>query len=162
MEPFVVLISGSREFYGMTLMFEKLRALTDAVWAETPERVIVIVAGGAAGADFLAKVWALDHMKGDPRVRYLEFPAEWDRYGKAAGAIRNQAMLKHSQPAHALAFPVLPARGTLDMIARLKDAKVPLEVYEVFIDKDTASLQTRIAKALGKLPRQDDDDSIVL
>lgn len=50
---------------------------------------IAIVSGGARGIDSLAKRYA--HEKA---YEYYEFPADWDRFGKAAGPIRNEEMHK--------------------------------------------------------------------
>lgn len=43
-----------------------------------------IISGGARGADFLAKKYALEN-----KIDYLEFPAQWDKFGKSAGYKRN-------------------------------------------------------------------------
>lgn len=45
-------------------------------------------------------------------------PADWDRYGKPAGAIRNRLMLDIAQPELLFAFPRkgLPNKGTLDCV----------------------------------------------
>lgn len=51
---------------------------------------IEIVAGGAAGADALAEIYA--RKKG---FRLSVFPAKWSRYGKAAGPIRNRKMVDY-------------------------------------------------------------------
>jgi hypothetical protein len=47
-----------------------------------------VISGGAKGADTFAQTWA--------RLRKLpfeEFPADWERYGNAAGARRNKQMV---------------------------------------------------------------------
>lgn len=46
-----------------------------------------IISGGAKGADTLGERWAQEH-----HVKTTRFPAEWDKYGKVAGSIRNKQM----------------------------------------------------------------------
>ncbi len=81
----------------------------------------VVIHGGANGADTLADNWAEDNGK-----EIEVFEADWDRHGRAAGPIRNQAMLDEGRPDAVLAFPGGP--GTEDMIARAKRAG--LHVYQ--------------------------------
>lgn len=47
-----------------------------------------IVSGGARGADSLAKRYALEH-----RCDYVEFPADWQTYGRRAGFLRNRQIV---------------------------------------------------------------------
>lgn len=79
---FYLLVVGSRGFnnYG---------ALCDSIkWAtQNIKQQIVIVSGGAQGADALGKKYAKDN-----GLEYIEFPAQWDLYGKAAGYRRNEQM----------------------------------------------------------------------
>lgn len=55
-----------------------------------------------------------------------EYPAEWDKHGKAAGFIRNQDMLDSGVDV-VVAFP--GGRGTADMVRRARKAGV--EVVEI-------------------------------
>ena len=67
----------------------------------------LLVEGGARGADGIAKGWA------DARgVKTHTFIANWKMYGKAAGAIRNRAMLKAYPGALVIAFPLPQSIGT--------------------------------------------------
>lgn len=50
-----------------------------------------IVSGGARGADFIGKKLATLN-----EIPYVEFPADWERYGKRAGVIRNKDIIQHS------------------------------------------------------------------
>lgn len=43
-----------------------------------------VISGGAKGADSLAKRFAQEK-----NIEYIEYPADWDQHGKAAGFIRN-------------------------------------------------------------------------
>ena len=83
---------------------------------------LVIIHGGARGADNLAGDWA------DVNRTGLEvYPADWDKYGKAAGFIRNQQMLDEGKPDLVVAFP--GGNGTADMIRRAR--KAGIEVLKV-------------------------------
>src|SRR5690606_23679369 len=77
----------------------------------------VIIHGAASGADTLAELWAEKMALGRHR-----FPAQWDKYGKAAGPIRNQAMIDKGKPQFVIAFP--GGRGTADMIRRAREAGI--------------------------------------
>jgi UDP-N-acetylmuramoylalanine-D-glutamate ligase len=83
---------------------------------------LTVIQGGAKGADFLAKGWAKS--LGFPCT---EFPADWKKHGKAAGAIRNQQMLDEGKPDLVVAFP--GGNGTKDMVSRAR--KAGIEVIEV-------------------------------
>jgi hypothetical protein len=81
----------------------------------------VVVHGGARGADALA---------GDVAGRVLGYPievhnADWNRYGRRAGPLRNQEMLD-SGIDRAIEFP--GGKGTADMHSRLARAGVEIVV----------------------------------
>ena len=78
-----------------------------------------LVTGDAAGADEIARSWAKSR-KMPCRVFY----ADWERYGKGAGHIRNQEMLDKGCPDIVFAFPGGP--GTADMMSRTVRAKIKL------------------------------------
>lgn len=83
-----------------------------------------VVHGDARGADKCAK-WAAEEMLGIPCHTH---PADWDRYGKAAGSIRNQEMLdKHPDIGMVLAFPLPGSIGTWDMVGRARP-DIPITV----------------------------------
>lgn len=109
-----VLVCGGREFDDWEMMN---RHLTD-VYMNLPEPTeMVIIQGGAKGADFLARVWA--------KFRHLpwgEYPADWKQFGKAAGPKRNQYMLDVGKPDIVVAFP--GNTGTADMVRRAKKAGI--------------------------------------
>lgn len=78
-----LLVVGSREFQNYTLM---------CYWLDKEingRKDICIISGGARGADALAKIYAKAR-----NYEYKEFPAQWNKYGKRAGYIRNEEMHK--------------------------------------------------------------------
>lgn len=88
-------------------------------------REVVVIHGAARGADTLGR--AIAEGLG---YRILGFPANWRRYGRAAGPIRNQQMLDEGRPDLVLAFhnDIQNSRGTRDMVARARLAGIPVEV----------------------------------
>lgn len=78
-----------------------------------------LIHGAARGADTIAAVYA--ECRGWPIERY---PADWAKYGTAAGPIRNRQMLDQGKPDLVIAFP--GGRGTADMIRRAEKAGVPV------------------------------------
>ena len=56
------------------------------------------------------------------RIPVKEYPADWQKHGRAAGPIRNQQMLDEGKPDLVVAFD--GGRGTADMIARAEKAGV--------------------------------------
>lgn len=82
-----------------------------------PPEITEIISGMARGADSLAAEWATKF--GFPLQK---FPADWKKYGKAAGSIRNQQMLDEGKPDLVIAFP--GGTGTRDMIKKANKAGV--------------------------------------
>ena len=73
-----------------------------------------LVEGGARGADTIAHEEALKL-----HYRSIEhFPAQWNRYGRAAGPIRNRTMLDQSKPNLVVYFHhnLAESKGTRDMV----------------------------------------------
>lgn len=111
-----ILVCGGRDFANMELV-EK--TLFDYAGMDT-----VIIQGEARGADNYAKMWAYDH-----DIPVESYPANWDKYGKRAGFIRNAQMLKEGKPDLVIAFP--GGVGTQMMVTLAKSANVKvIEVQE--------------------------------
>jgi hypothetical protein len=87
-----------------------------------PERPTLIIHGAAKGADTLAGRWAKEF-----NIPVLVFPADWKKYGRRAGPIRNAQMLSEGKPNLVVAFP--GGRGTANMVGLSQKAGVP--VYAV-------------------------------
>lgn len=85
---------------------------------------IIIIQGGAKGADYMAKRWAINS-----GVTHEEFPADWDTHGRLAGMIRNKVMLK-SGIHYLISFP--GGAGTANMRKICKAAGVSVITAERF------------------------------
>jgi hypothetical protein len=109
-----VLVCGDRDYTDGDLIKSVLAEIH-----KTVEKIAVVIEGGCRGADLLAKQAACD--LGIP-VR--EFPADWQKYGRAAGPIRNRQMLVEGCPHVVLAFHecIAESHGTLDMVRRAAKA----------------------------------------
>ncbi len=76
-----------------------------------------VIHGGAKGGDNIGKEWAALN-----KLPVSEFVANWRKYGKRAGPLRNQRMLDEGKPDLVIALP--GGRGTADMIQRAEAAGV--------------------------------------
>lgn len=104
-----VLVCGGREFSDRARAFDALDALIPV-----PS---LIIHGAARGADRIASSWASAR-----DIPQLSMPADWDRYGRAAGYRRNAEMLAVGCPHRVVAFPGGP--GTKMMISLAASAGV--------------------------------------
>lgn len=114
-----VLVCGGRDFTDKEYLFLKLDEFVKTLKGKD----VIVIHGNAKGADSLAAEWALERMQA-----IVSYPADWDSYGKAAGAIRNQKMLDEGQPDVVIAFA--GGKGTADMIERTKKAKIPYITFD--------------------------------
>lgn len=108
-----VLVCGSRDWHRADLVREKLRQLP---------RGTTVIHGGARGADRMAGTIA-DAYGFDVQV----YPAEWSRYGRAAGPVRNRLMLEQ-KPDLVIAFQKNRSAGTQHMIDIALRAGVQVDV----------------------------------
>lgn len=107
----IVLVCGGRDFQKKSLAFDALDAL--------PFKITKVINGAARGADKISSLWAKSR-----GIDYQECPADWNKYGKAAGPIRNSQMLSEFDIEYLIAFP--GGTGTEDMIKKTKAAGIPV------------------------------------
>jgi hypothetical protein len=105
-----VLVCGGRDYDNEEHVWEVL----DLQCKLSP--ITLIIQGGARGADTLARLWADAR-----RVDCLTVPADWNKYGAAAGPMRNARMLTY-KPDLVIAFP--GGRGTAGMVKLANEAGV--------------------------------------
>lgn len=62
----------------------------------------------------------------------MDFPADWDKYGRSAGPIRNGEMLKQGKPDLVVAFhdDIENSKETKDMVRQAREAGIPVEVRD--------------------------------
>lgn len=100
-----------------------LAIVADAIKASEFD-ITEVVSGGAPGVDALAKKWAEQH-----GIPVKQFPADWDRYGRKAGPIRNQAMAEYGEAL--IAVWDGKSRGTKNMIRQARKHGLRVFVYLV-------------------------------
>lgn len=120
-----ILVCGGRDYTEYEKLKRKLYPYVDE--AQASKKEVVFIQGEAKGADFLCKLFVLDELAYHTGVKIKSYPADWKKYGKAAGGIRNQQMLDEGKPDLVVAFP--GGTGTADMVRRAKKAGV--EVIEI-------------------------------
>ena len=100
-----ILVCGGRDFN----LSHIVKGVLDEIHNHTP--ITSVVHGGCSGADKLASDWA--KMRGITVYPHL---ANWSEHGRAAGPIRNKAMLdSHPDIKWVIAFP--GGKGTESMVS---------------------------------------------
>jgi hypothetical protein len=119
-----VLVCGSRNWANIELIRETLvkECLDDK---EFGPHDCTVIDGCAHGADALGYTCAMELGCNTHR-----FPADWNKYGKAAGMIRNKQMLVEGKPDLVLAFWDGVSRGTKNMIELAQKAGVPVKIVK--------------------------------
>ena len=88
METYKVIIAGGRDFIDYSLLREKVNNI---LTEKRATHKIVIVSGCARGADTLGMRYASENI-----FDVDEYPADWDKYGKKAGYMRNVEMAENA------------------------------------------------------------------
>lgn len=113
-----VIVAGSRTFDDYELLKAELNIL---IAPNVFTMGIEIVSGTANGADKLGERYASEYNFGVKR-----FPAEWNKYGKQAGYLRNKQMAEYAT--HCVCFWDGKSRGTKMMIDLAKGHNLNLHV----------------------------------
>lgn len=110
------IIAGSRHYDD----YRQLRRLMRSIGFPITE----VVSGCAPGADTLGEMWAAEN-----GIPWREFPADWKRYRRAAGPIRNRQMADYADAL--VAFLAPGSRGTADMIKQAESRNLPMVVFNI-------------------------------
>ena len=110
------IIAGSRSVTDLDLVADAVRA--------SGFDITEVVSGGAPGVDSLGEQWAEQH--GIPVTR---FPADWKRYGRRAGPIRNTEMAEYAEAL--IAVWDGRSRGTKNMIQLARQRGLRVFVFRV-------------------------------
>jgi hypothetical protein len=87
----------------------------------------VLVHGACAtGADAAAHHW-YEVAGADLGCIEVRYPADWEQFGKRAGPIRNEKMIREAGAELVLAFPLLDSRGTKHTIELAEAAGIPVK-----------------------------------
>jgi hypothetical protein len=98
-----VLVCGGRQYSDRHTLFSVLDVIHQEFGIDR------IINGAATGADDLSTEWAKTR-----KVPFQLYSAEWKKYRRSAGMIRNQLMYKDSEPDMVVAFP--GGVGTANMV----------------------------------------------
>lgn len=96
-----VIIAGSRTITDRKLVEEAIEASCFSITE--------VVCGMARGVDTVGFNWAKDN-----NIPVKEFPADWEKYGRAAGPIRNKQMAEYADALIAVMAP--NSKGTQNMV----------------------------------------------
>jgi hypothetical protein len=118
-----LIVSGGRAVTDVDLVQSGLSEHI-AQLASVGNRVTMIIHGMASGVDTIAGNYGRDH-----NLRIVEFPADWERYGRAAGPIRNKEMIEYGD--ELLAFWDGKSKGTGGTIKLARRAGIPVSVIPV-------------------------------
>jgi GNAT superfamily N-acetyltransferase len=91
-----------------------------------PLKQVVVHHGGAKGADTIAGIAAEDR-----RMPEVVHQAHWELHGRAAGPMRNKAMLEHRKYKKVYAYPKGESKGTRGMIKLAQDKGHKVKVREL-------------------------------
>jgi hypothetical protein len=120
-KDFRLVISGCRDYNNYTQLSSEIDSFLqhNAVGYS-----VIIVSGGADGADALGEKYAREH-----GLKIERFHANWEVYGSSAGPIRNKQMAEAADAA--IVFWDGKSSGTADMIQRAKNANIPCKIINV-------------------------------
>lgn len=105
MQPCKLIVAGGRDFSDTELFLKTMQQVEQ----DLSEYSVSLVSGMAKGADMMA--WQFARQEG---ITCHHFPADWNKYGKAAGFRRNQEMADFSDGL--VAFWDGKSHGTKHMI----------------------------------------------
>ena len=113
-----VIIAGSRDGISYD---DVLKAMDECSWTN---EITEIVSGKARGADTFGEQWAEEN-----NIPIREFPADWKKFGKTAGPIRNEQMGDYADALVAVWDG--KSKGTKHMLDYAKNKKLKFFVYIV-------------------------------
>lgn len=116
-----VLICGDRNWTDYDTVVKELSKV------HQEQGVEIVIEGDANGADRLGGLAAT--VLGIP---FKSYPAQWHKFGKQAGPLRNIQMLKEGKPTLVLAFHdfLENSKGTGHMVKIAREANVPVLVFK--------------------------------
>ncbi len=115
-----IIVPGSKSFNNYPLEERVLNELLPQYGED-----IEIVSGHAEGADRFGEIYAERH-----NIKCAVFPAQWEKYGKKAGPIRNSQMIKYAkeQEPAIIAFWNGHSKGTLDTLVKAMNDSIPTTI----------------------------------
>jgi 8-oxo-dGTP pyrophosphatase MutT (NUDIX family) len=119
-----VCVTGGREFDDRAFVYRNLNEFHASEHGPITE----LGEGEARGVDTLCREWAEE--RGIPVKPYH---ADWERYGDAAGCIRNGEMLEDFKPDFLLVFP--GNTGTTNCAKQARKLKIERIFFDLGLDR---------------------------
>lgn len=116
--PFVVVATGSRNWSDGDYVEGVFRAMKE------DHRDMVVHVGDARGADAIVR-----QLCSKMSIPCTVHVADWKKRGRAAGPVRNRAMLDAAKPDLVVAFLLPGSRGTIDCMAAARQRSIAVEVF---------------------------------
>ena len=110
-----LIIAGTRTFTDYDFLKRKLKTLVNIT------DVKEVVSGCCGGVDSLGEWWALEN-----NIKIQKFPANWNKYKKRAGPIRNKQMAQYGDAL--IVFWDGKSRGSNNMIEQMKNVNKPTKI----------------------------------
>ena len=120
MQELKLIVAGGRDFNDYELLS---KVIMDLALKEYADKAVSIVSGMAKGADSLGYMFAVEN-----NVRKYIFPADWNKYGKRAGMLRNKEMGNFADAL--VAFWDGQSRGTHQMIQFMGELGKPVHIVK--------------------------------
>ncbi len=111
-----ILICGSRNWVDRETMENVFKHIDDSI----------IIEGQCKGADLMAA-----ELAEGKNLCIERYPANWEKYGRSAGPIRNQQMIKIGKPDIVLVFheALASSRGTKNMMKYAKEVGITTFIF---------------------------------
>ena len=117
-----VIVADGRDFADYAYLKEKLDEVFGSLW-DINSHPIEIISGMAKGADTLGIRYAEEH-----KLTVVLYPANWKKYPRMAGILRNMNMLVTAT--HLVAFWDGKSHGTKHMIEIAKAKGIPVWIFD--------------------------------
>ena len=113
-----VIIAGSRSINNQSIVEEAIK--------NSGFEITEVVSGNAKGVDICGELYAIKN-----NLPAMLFPANWSKYGKSAGPIRNQLMADYADAL--IAIPGKDSKGTWDMIRKANAKGLKVYIYKGYL-----------------------------
>ena len=115
-----IVIGGCRDFCNYTLFCEHM----DHVLAFIDDKNITILSGHCSGVDTMAEEYAKQH-----NLTLEIHPAQWQKFGRAAGPIRNREMVERAD--FVITFWDGQSKGTKSLIELAKKNRKSIKIFYI-------------------------------
>lgn len=120
MKTVKVVIGGCRYYNN----YQDFCEFTDKCLSEDRNKAITILSGHCSGADMMAERYAKEN-----GYELQVFPAQWNKYGRAAGPIRNKQMVELADKV--IAFWDYKSAGTKTLIQYAKEENKHIDIMKI-------------------------------